>query len=443
MSDSNIVPVGVDWGNGFHRVCHVDAAGNPAKQAKFLHTAGDIAKLIDWLHALSPQDRGRVHIGVETNRGTLVEALVLQGFCVFAINPKQTDRLRDRYSPSGAKDDRRDAFVLANAIRTDLHCFRQVELDSSEILLLREITRDLEQTKADLGISANRLWEQLHRYYAPLLLLCNGADEPWLWELLTHAPTPDRGRKLPRNTVRKVLRHHSIRRLTAEEVSETLKSEPLPVAPGVADISARTVGLLIARLQLLHSQRLQLERQQKELLAQLETASASDTLPPPSADTPDPDDSAASEAGAQQESAKPARPSDAAILRSLPGVGVVVSSALLSEAAGLLAERDLKGLRGMTGVAAVTRQSGKSTQVMMRRSCSVRLRNAMHYWASVSIQCDAHMRAIYDRMRAAGKGYARALRGLGEHLLRILVAALRSGTLYDKARWPENQAAPA
>jgi transposase len=310
---------------------------------------------------------------------------------------------------------------------------------------LREVTRDLQQTKDDLGVSANRLWEQVHRYYAPLLALCAGADEPWLWELLGLAPTPAKGRGLHLNTIRKLLQRHRLRRFTPEALRQVLHQAALPVAPGVAEIAAQKVGLLIARLQLLHTQRLGLENQQKTLLAKLEAAP-----PPPQPPATPPDSEGAhfpqnrqvlGGAGpAQNQNAAP--PSDAAILRSLPGVGAGVSATLLSEAGALLGARDLTGLRGLTGIAAVTRQSGKSRQVVMRRACNLRLRNAMHYWASTSVQNDAHLRAIYQRLRASGKSYARALRGLGDHLLRILVSALRSRTLYDKMRWPENQATP-
>ncbi len=51
-------------------------------------------------------------------RGAVIDALFERGFAVFAINPKQLDRCRDRYTAAGAKDDRRDAWVLADVLRT-------------------------------------------------------------------------------------------------------------------------------------------------------------------------------------------------------------------------------------------------------------------------------------------------------------------------------------
>jgi transposase len=443
VSEIPLFHVGIDWGTQSHRVCVLDQNAKPIKQVEVKHTGQDIEALVDTLHRLSPEDHERVLIGLETKHGAVVEALVIHGFRVYSINPKQSDRFRDRHSPSGAKDDRLDAFVIADAVRTDLKCFRPVQLDTAEILLLRETTRTLQQTKEEFRISANRLWQQLHRYYAPLLSLCPAADEPWLWELIQLAPTPSQGRCLRTKAVSELLTRHRIRRLDAVAVLSALRQKPLPVAEGVAPACAQTVLLLVQRLQLLHSQQSELERTIKRTLAQLEGSAGQNTPPfSGSQSLPDAQQEGLCGGGASADDTQtgpPTPPSDAAILRSQPGVGIYVSATLLSEAHGYIKARDYANLRAATGIAAVTQQSGKSRRVVMRRACNLRLRNALHHWASVAIQTDAHMRAIYQRMRQAGKSYARALRGLGDHLLRVLIGALSSQTLYDPSRWPENQ----
>src|SRR5215813_1944909 len=76
-----------------------------------------------------------------TRRGAVVETLVERGFHVYAINPKQLDRFRDRHSVAGAKDDRRDAFVLGDSLRTDRDCFRRVRLDDPVVIQVRELSR--------------------------------------------------------------------------------------------------------------------------------------------------------------------------------------------------------------------------------------------------------------------------------------------------------------
>jgi len=88
---------------------------------------------------------------------------------VFAINPKQMDRFRDRHTVAGAKDDDLDAFVMADSLRTDQRCFHRVELDEPAVLRLRELSRMADDLQTDSNRLANQLWEQLRRYYPQML----------------------------------------------------------------------------------------------------------------------------------------------------------------------------------------------------------------------------------------------------------------------------------
>ncbi|HET7343311.1 MAG TPA: transposase, partial [Methylomirabilota bacterium] len=125
---------------------------------------------------------------------------------------------------------------------------------------------------------------------------------------------------------------------------------------------------------------------------------------------------------------------DVPVLRSVVGVGRVVAATMLAEASRLLAARDYHALRAQAGVAPVTRQSGHRTLVTMRRACNPRLRHAAHHWGQAAAQHDAASRAHYQRLRARGQSHARAIRGVVDRLLRILIAMLRTGALYDPAR---------
>ncbi|OGK87417.1 MAG: hypothetical protein A2W08_07765 [Candidatus Rokubacteria bacterium RBG_16_73_20] len=130
---------------------------------------------------------------------------------------------------------------------------------------------------------------------------------------------------------------------------------------------------------------------------------------------------------------------DVTILRSLPGVGRVVAATMLAEASRPLAARDYQTLRAHAGAAPVTRQSGKSRIVSMRRACNRRLRSAIFHWARNSIRLDAHSRAHYQRLRTR-HGHARALRGVADRLLGVLITMLRTRTLYDPERRQRNAA---
>lgn len=114
---------------------------------------------------------------------------------------------------------------------------------------------------------------------------------------------------------------------------------------------------------------------------------------------------------------------------------------MLVEAAQPLANRDYHALRAYGGVAPVTRQSGKRRQVLMRYACNQRLRNALYHWGRVSLQNDDRSRAHYHGLRKKGHSHGRALRGVADRLLAMLVSMLRSGSSYDPKRRSSTQLA--
>ena len=120
------------------------------------HDGASLAQLVAWLWGLSAGQPQRVAVAIEVPRGAIVEGLVERGFHVFAINPKQLDRFRDRHSVAGAKDDRRDAFVLADSLRTDQPSFRRLRLDDPQLLVLRELSRAEETLLEAFRRSANQ-----------------------------------------------------------------------------------------------------------------------------------------------------------------------------------------------------------------------------------------------------------------------------------------------
>jgi transposase len=123
--------------------------------------------------------------------------------------------------------------------------------------------------------------------------------------------------------------------------------------------------------------------------------------------------------------------SDAAVIQSIPGVGPAITAALLAEASDAIRNRDYYALRAYGGTAPITRQSGKTRQVSMRRGCNRRVRNALYQWARCSILYDPRSRAHYDQLRQAGHCHSRALRGVADRLLAMLVAMLRKHELYS------------
>jgi transposase len=397
--------VGIDWGSQRHQVCVLDRDRRRVGERAIDHDGASLAQLAAWLWTVSAGQPQRVAVAIEVPRGAIVEGLLERGFHVFALHPKQLDRFRDRHSVAGAKDDRRDAFVLADAVRTDQPSFRRLQLDTPQLLRLRELSRAEETLLEDFRRSANRLQDQLHRFYPQMLQLCSAADASWLWDLIDLAPTPAHAALLSEEHVQRVLKAHRIRRVTAHEVLACLQAPALPVAPGAAEAAQAHCGFLLPCLRVLAEQ---LQACSQQVSALLHTLAA------------EPGDDEG--------------PSDVAIVLSLPGVGRKITAWLFAEAAQPLAERDYQMLRTHSGVAPVTKQSGKRRVVVIRRGCNPRLRHALYHMARVAMQCDAHFNHVYAALRAKGQRHGQALRNIGGRLLRILMAMLRHRTCYDASR---------
>jgi transposase len=396
--------VGIDWATQQHEVAILDPMRHVHDTFQVPHTTDGIAALLARLRSYG--DPATVAIGIELVRGQLIEALVERAYPVYAINPKQSDRFRDRHSVAGAKDDRLDAFVLADSLRTDRPCFHRVQPDEAAVLLLREWSRMEDELREEQSRLTNRLREQLYRYCPQWLTLCPAADEPWFWALLHVAPTPEAARRLRRPRVAACLQAHRIRRLSADSVVEVLRAPPIVVTPGTIAAASAHVALLLPRLELVAAQR---KTCIATLTAQLDALATPDDGP---------------EGGP---------PTDVTIVRSLPGVGQKTVAALLAEASQALAARDLAALRAHAGIAPVTRRSGTRRVVHMRHACSARLRTALYHAARVSAQCDARSREVYAALRARGHSHGRACRSVADRMLRILMAMLRAGTTYQPA----------
>jgi transposase len=412
LEDSYRWYVGIDWATQSHQVCTISPDRRIVDQRVVEHSGLAIAGFVEWLADLTGGDPGSAAIAIETPRGAIIEGLIERGFHVYAINPKQLDRFRDRHTVAGAKDDRRDAFVLADSVRTDRPCFRLVRADDPITVELREVARIDDDLREDANRLTNRLREQLHRYFPQMLQVCPSAGEPWLWALVERVSRPEQVKGLRATEVQKILRAHRIRRITADEILAALKAPPLRVAAGTVEAATAHIALLLPRLRLVHQQRAECARRIEALLAELPYEDA---------------------LGQKVEHR------DVDILRSLPGAGRVISATVFAEASLPLKERDYHAFRALAGVAPVTKQTGKQGQpgsrrkvtVQMRHACSGRLRNAMYHWARVSSQNDDASRAHYAAMRKRGHTHGRALRGTADRLLRILFAMLRSRTLYQ------------
>jgi transposase len=173
-----------------------------------------------------------------------------------------------------------------------------------------------------------------------------------------------------------LLAKYRIRRWTAEELQAILRTPPLPLSAGSADAISEHALLLLPQLRLLYSQRNKVRDRIEALLNHM-------TL-----------------LGHEHPECREHR--DVGLLLSIPGLGCLIAANLFTEGSDALAQRDYDALRAHSGAAPVTRQSGKSKQVVMRRGCSERLRNAVYHLARCSVLHDPHSKRHYAQLRGVG-----------------------------------------
>jgi len=396
--------VGIDLGRFKHVASIVDASGMLVDGRSFQHSVEGISSTVDWLIDAANQDADRLSLAIEKPHGAVVETQLERGLAGFALNRKQVDRFRDRFSLSGAKDDRRDAFVLADALRTDQRRFQRLTLPPAEIILMRERLRGRVQLVKQHVALSSQLRELIVRCWPHLLELAprNRAIDAFFAELLLLFFDTDNQRL---DALRALIRKHRIRRVSFDDVVRALQSPPLGVAPATLQASTERVHDLIPQLMLVREQRRRLDQQLESWFLEIRRCR---------------------------------QPSDdAVILASLPGIGAVVLATMLTYAHEPIRLRHLDALRSLSGIAPVTKQSGRRRIVLLRRSRSQPLNYAVHHWAQIAVRHDHKSKQHYDRLRNNGHPHARALRGVADRLLTVAVAMLRNRSFYQSERRKE------
>jgi hypothetical protein len=238
-----------------------------------------------------------------------------------------------------------------------------------------------------------------------MLKLTDDLTANWLLELWTRAPTPAKAAHLRKSTVEQLLKQYRIRRVDADTVLRILREPALKVPEGVAAAARVHIRSLSVRLRVVNRELGNAERKLDEFCAEIgETGPAS---------------------------GESIERRDVAILKSLPGIGRINLATLLAEASGPLSRRDYQGLRTLSGIAPVTRRSGKSHIVLLRYAAHVRLRRAVYHWARVATQHDPKSRTRYVALRRRGHSHGRAIRGVADRLLSLACVLLERQTLFD------------
>jgi len=389
--------VGVDWAEAHHDVHVEDGDGARLGKARLPEGVEGIARFHDLVAPFAEQP-AEVVIGIETDRGLFVAALVAAGYDVYAVNPMSTSRYRDRHSASGAKSDAGDAKVLADMVRTDRHNHRPVAGDTEGVEALKILARAHQRMVWSRGRQTNLLRSTLREFYPAALVAFEDLSSPDALEVLRIAPTPTLGANLSRSKIAAALRRGGRQRRIDERaaaIQEALRSEQLQASAVVATAMGASVAATVAVITEMCTQIAQLA---VELEANFE------------------------------------QHPDAEVVRSLPGLGTILGARVLGEF-GDEPNRyaTAKSRKNYAGTSPITRASGTKRAVLARHVRNQRLADALYLWAFASITASPGARLYYDRRRAAGDTHHQALRALGNRLVGVLHGCLTHHAAYDEA----------
>jgi Transposase/Transposase IS116/IS110/IS902 family len=394
--------IGDDWAEDHHDIEVVDDHGARLVRRRVPEGVAGIAAV----HAmvadhLDPDGQAsQVVVGIETDRGPWVQALLAAGYAVYAVNPLQAARYRERHTVSGAKSDPGDAHVLAELVRLDRAHHRPVAGDTALAEHVKVLARAHQSMVWSRQRQTNTLRSMLREYY-PAALTTFGADlaSRDALAVLALAPTPAQGARLTEHQVGAALRRAGRQRnitTRAAEIVTGLRAEQLPARPGVVGAYAAAAQALIAVIT-------ELARQTAVLQDEVEAGFG--------------------------------RHPDVEIYLSQPGLGQVLGARVLAEF-GDAPQRyhDARARRNYSGMAPVTRTSGKSRAVLARHARNRRLADALYQQAFAALATSPGARAYYDAHRARGNTHHQALRALANRLVGILHGCLRHRSPYHETQ---------
>ncbi|MGW5647557.1 IS110 family transposase, partial [Saccharopolyspora sp. NPDC003752] len=386
------------WAEDHHDVEVMDGSGRRLAKARLPEGVAGMARLHAIVGELAGDDADEVEVlvGIETDRGPWVAALVAAGYTVLAVNPLQAARFRDRLGVSGAKSDAGDAHVLADMVRTHGHELRPVAGDSAQAEAIKVVARTHKMLIWERTRHTQRLRHALRDYFPAALVAFDDLDAADALELLAKAPTPAQAARLTITQISAALKRARRKDITekAEAIQAALRAEHLGQPEVVVAAYAASIQALLAVLTVLGTQVKTLQGQVEAHFGQHPAAE---------------------------------------IILSQPGLGPVLGARVLAEF-GDDPHRyaSAKARKNYAGTSPITRASGKKKVALARFVHNDRLIDALTTQAFSALRLSSGARAYYDRQRARGAGHNAALRQLANRLVGILHGCLKTGTLYDE-----------
>jgi Transposase len=208
---------GIDWGGSHHQLCIVDSAGAQLVSRRFTH---DVAGLSALETELARHGRS-VPIAIERAEGLLVEHLQSRGHPVFAVSPRIAARARERYKIAAVKDDRFDAFVLADTLRHEHQRWRSLAVSSPLLAEIRALARDRDRLLETQQAVEHQLRMILEAYHPAPVRLFSSVDRQITLSFVLDYPTPAVASRVKTTRMSGYLaRHHYTGRVPAQVLAE-------------------------------------------------------------------------------------------------------------------------------------------------------------------------------------------------------------------------------
>jgi transposase len=388
--------VGIDWATTEHAICIVDAAGRVIDRFTIAHSAEGFERLVDRL-AGQAEPEG-LPVAIERPDGRLVDRLLEAGHPVVPVKTTAIKAWREAEVGSGAKSDPGDARVIADYLRLREHELRPLRPFSERTRALRAVVRARTDLVDARVVAGNQLRATLAAAWpGGGELFADVASEIAL-AFLARYPTPTAAARLGQARMAMFLRKHGYSgRRSSAELLERLRAAPRGLEDG-PESEARGEAIL-AMVRVLRALNRSLRDLDRSVVAQL------------------------------------GEHPDAEIFRSLPRAGQVNAAQMLAEWGDTREAYDgPEAVAALSGMAPVTRRSGKHLAVGFRWACNTRFRNAMTTFADNSRHASPWAAMVYRDALGRGADHPHAVRILARAWIRVIYRCWLDGVPYDPSR---------
>lgn len=395
METKSKIIVGIDWSRDQHQVNIFNEVGQAIIRFTIAHRQQGFETPKRKLSQLTSEAR-QVLIAIETHHNQLVDFLFAQGYQIYVIAPSVVKGNRSRQSHAGAKNDSKDADLLADILRTDRHRLNPWQPDGGLVQKIRIQLSLIDDLTIAIVQGRNRLEAQLLRYFPQATDTFSDLSTQIALKLLIAYPTPSAVAALDFAMFKEFCLQNGYRNRAQLPQRYALMQRPSPFcSPQTETLFSSTTPILAQRLLSDVQLKVALVKALQELF---------NTHP------------------------------DAAIYNSVPGTGELIAPKLLA-IFGDHRERypapDV--IRALAGTCPATSQSGKKRGVFFRKACNHGWRNTFQLLAKASLVSSDWAATYFAETRLRGKNKSHAYRSLANRWVGIIGTLWQRKQLYNEA----------